>query len=61
MGNLLIYVSSQQSSPEQIEVILDNMIELGGEDWYNVLDMDDYENIIANTGPDLPPTPEVEE
>jgi hypothetical protein len=59
MGNLLIYVSSNQSNPEQIEAILDNMIELAGDGWYKVLDMDDYEDVISNTGPEFPmPEPE---
>jgi len=59
MGNLLIYVSNNQSTPEQIEAMLDNMIELAGEGWYKVLDMDDYEDVISNTGPELPmPEPE---
>ena len=62
MGNLLIYVSNNQSTPEEIESILDNMIEVAGEGWYKVLDMDDYEEIISHADPELPmPEPDIEE
>jgi hypothetical protein len=57
MGNLLAFASSQQLDNSSIETILNNMIELSGDNWCQVLDMNDYEDIIDLT--DTLPPPEI--
>ena len=54
MGNLLAFASSQQLDNSNIETILNNMIELSGNNWYEVLDMNDYEDVIDLTEPQPP-------